>query len=51
LVTIWTGANDLIGGGKVAEFEEDLESILSRIRDKSNAFVVIMNIPDLTTIK
>lgn len=51
LVTIWTGANDLIGGGKVNEFEEDLESMLARLRDKSKAFVVIMNLPDLTTIK
>ena len=27
LVTIWTGANDLIGGNDVGEFEKDLESI------------------------
>lgn len=51
LITIWTGANDCIGGGEVKEFEEDLESMLARIRDKSNAFVVIMNLPDLTQIK
>lgn len=51
LVTIWTGANDLIGGSDVGEFEEDLESILRRIRKKSNAFIVIMNLPDLTQIK
>ncbi len=51
LVTIWTGANDLIGGGEVKEFEEDLASMLARLRDKTKAFIVIMNIPDLTTIK
>lgn len=51
LVTIWTGANDLIGGSDVKDFEEDLESMLTRIRDKSNAFIVIMNLPDLTQIK
>ena len=51
LVTIWTGANDLIGGGRVNEFEEDLAGILSRLRSRSNAFVVIMNLPELTTIK
>ena len=51
LVTIWVGANDLIGGGKVNEFEEDLASMLARLRDKSKAFVVIMNLPDLTTVK
>lgn len=51
LVTIWTGANDCIGGGNVKEFEEDLAGILSRLRSKTKAFVVIMNLPDLTTIK
>ena len=51
LVTIWTGANDCIGGGKVNEFEEDLAGILSRLRSKTKAFVVIMNLPELTTIK
>ncbi|MGH1537468.1 MAG: SGNH/GDSL hydrolase family protein [Gammaproteobacteria bacterium] len=51
LVTIWTGANDLIGGSNVSDFEEDLESMLRRIRNKSNAFIVIMNLPDLTQIK
>ena len=51
LVTIWTGANDLIGGNDVKDFEEDLESLLARLRDKSDAFIVIMNLPDLTQIK
>jgi len=51
LVTIWTGANDLIAGDDVGDFEQDLEGILSRLRDKSNAFIVIMNLPDLTQIK
>lgn len=51
LVTIWTGANDLIAGDDVGDFKEDLEYILSRLRSKSNAFVVIMNLPDLTQIK
>lgn len=51
LITIWTGANDLIGGSDVKDFEKDLESMLARIRDKSKAFVVIMNLPDLTQIK
>jgi len=51
LVTIWTGANDVIGGANVHEFEGDLEGILSRLRNKSKAFVVIMNLPELTTIK
>ncbi len=51
LITIWTGANDLIAGDDVKDFEEDLESILRRIRKDSSAFIVIMNLPDLTQIK
>ncbi len=51
LVTIWTGANDLIGGNDAGEFEEDLESMLARLRSESNAYIVIMNLPDLTQIK
>lgn len=51
LVTIWTGANDVIGGNDLGDFENDLAGILSRLRSKSNAFVVIMNLPDLTQIK
>ncbi len=51
LITIWTGANDLIGGNDVNEFEEDLESMFRRIRNKSKAFIVIMNLPELTQIK
>ncbi len=51
LITIWTGANDLIGGNDVNEFEEYLESMLRRIRNKSFAFIVIMNLPELTQIK
>jgi acyl-CoA thioesterase-1 len=51
LVTIWTGANDLIAGDNAHEFEEDLKGILSRLRRKTNAFIVIMNLPDLTQIK
>ncbi len=51
LVTIWTGANDLIAGDDVGDFKEDLEYILSRLRSKSNAFIVIMNLQDLTQIK
>ena len=51
LVTIWTGANDIIGGENVEEFEISLENILKHIRNNDSVFIVMMNIPDLTQIK
>ncbi len=51
LVTIWTGANDLIGGDDVVEFEKSLDHILQHLRQDNSVFIVIMNLPDLTKIK
>jgi acyl-CoA thioesterase-1 len=50
LVTMWTGANDVIAGRLVADFEPALGGILARLRDDSDAFVVIANLPDLTRL-
>ncbi len=51
LVTLWTGANDLIDGDSVEEFERDLEDILERLEESSEAFVVIGDLPDLTRLQ
>lgn len=51
LVTIWTGANDLIGGDDVTGFEKSLENILKHLRQDNSVFIVMMNLPDLTRIK
>ena len=51
LVTIWTGANDVIGGDDVVGFENSLENILQNLRKDNSVFIVIMNLPDLTQIK
>ena len=48
LVTIWTGANDLIAGQDPADFEKELSALLREVRDNTSAFVVIADIPDLT---
>lgn len=48
LITLWTGANDVINGQAAEDFEKELSAILSELRDKSSAFVVIGDIPDLT---
>ncbi len=51
LVTIWTGANDLIGGDDVVQFEKSLDHILQHLRQDDSVFIVMMNLPDLTQIK
>lgn len=50
LVTLWTGANDLIGGEDPDKFEERLEAMLEKLEDETDAFVVLGDIPDLTRI-
>jgi phospholipase/lecithinase/hemolysin len=50
LVTIWTGANDVIDGQAPEDFEKELSALLGELRDKSSSFVVIGDIPDLTKI-
>jgi acyl-CoA thioesterase I len=48
LVTIWTGANDLVRGQAPEDFENDLSALLKELRNRNSSFVVIADIPDLT---
>jgi acyl-CoA thioesterase-1 len=50
LVTIWTGANDVIQGVGVDEFEDELAGIFVRLRDRTDGLIVSANIPDLTEL-
>lgn len=50
LVTIWTGPNDLIDGEDADDFEDELEDILDRVRDRTDGVVVMADIPDLTQL-
>lgn len=50
LVTIWTGANDLVHGDDPKKFREDLRSILRMLRDDVSKDIVIGNLPDLTRL-
>lgn len=50
IVTVWTGANDVIAGRLVADFEPALDKMLTQLRSDTRAFVVIANIPDLTKL-
>ena len=48
LVTVWTGANDVIRGEDADDFEGDLEDMFERLRDRTDGTIVAANIPDLT---
>ena len=48
LVTIWTGANDLIRGQAPQDFEIEFGALLRELRGDNPAFIVVADIPDLT---
>jgi lysophospholipase L1-like esterase len=50
LVTVWTGANDVIRGEDADDFEDALDGILDRLRERTDGVIVIANIPDLTEL-
>src|ERR687892_1696832 len=50
LVTVWTGANDVIRGEDADDFEDEFEAIFDRLRDRSDGVIVIASIPDLTEL-
>lgn len=51
LITLSTGANDLIAGDAVSSFEAELGDVLSELRAISpSAVVAISNLPDLTKL-
>lgn len=50
LVTLWTGANDLIKGDDPKVFQEDLRALLAKVRESISNKIVVANLPDLTQI-
>jgi lysophospholipase L1-like esterase len=51
LVTVSTGANDLVAGDTVRSFESGLGEVLSELRGISpSAIIAISNLPDLTKL-
>jgi acyl-CoA thioesterase I len=50
LVTVWTGANDLVNGDDPKIFQEDLRAILTMVTQTISGTVVIANLPDLTKL-
>ncbi len=50
LVTVWTGANDVIRGEDADDFAGELEDMFERLRDRTDGVIVAANIPDLTQL-
>jgi acyl-CoA thioesterase-1 len=50
LVTVWTGANDVIEGEDADDFEDALEDILERLRERTDGVIAVANVPDLTQL-
>jgi acyl-CoA thioesterase I len=50
LVTLWTGANDLIHGDDPKTFQEDLRFVLQNVRKSVSKTIVVANLPDLTQL-
>jgi acyl-CoA thioesterase I len=50
LMTVWTGANDVIQGRDADDFADDVEAIFGRLRARTDGVIVAANIPDLTQL-
>ncbi len=50
LVTVWTGANDILRGDDPKTFRQDLRFLLQMLRDDVSDNIVIGNLPDLTRL-
>ncbi len=50
LVTIWTGANDLVHGDDPKTFREDLRFVLQTLREDVSRNTMIGNLPNLTRL-
>lgn len=50
LVTIWLVVNDFIGGVTYQDYIHDLDTLLSQLRTRTHANLVMANLPDLTRL-
>lgn len=50
LITIWLVANDFVGGVSYQSYISDLENLLQQLRTKTQARIVMANLPDLTRL-
>ena len=50
LVTLWTGANDLVHGDDVKTFQDDLHFTLQMLKSNISKTLIVANLPDLTKL-
>lgn len=50
LVTLWTGANDLVNGDDPKQFQEQLRALLGIVKADISRIIVVANLPDLTML-
>jgi acyl-CoA thioesterase I len=50
LVTLWTGANDVVNGDDPKHFQERLRALLGMVKEDISPTVVVANLPDLTQL-
>lgn len=50
LITIWLVTNDFIGGVSYQSYKDDLDSLLSLLHSRTQARIVLANLPDLTLL-
>lgn len=50
LVTISVGANDILHRTRLAAFEHDLTTLVSRLRQETQATIVITNVPNFSSL-
>jgi lysophospholipase L1-like esterase len=50
LVTLWTGANDVVNGDDPKQFQERLRALLGMVKEDISPTIVVANLPDLTQV-
>jgi lysophospholipase L1-like esterase len=50
LVTLWTGANDLVNGDDPKQFQQELRGLLGIVKEDISRTIVVANLPDLTML-
>jgi len=50
LVTLWTGANDVVNGDDPKQFQEQLRGLLGMVKQDISRTIVVANLPDLTQL-
>ena len=50
LVTVWTGANDVVNGDDPKQFQQRLHALLGIVKEDISRAIVVANVPDLTQL-